>query len=230
MGRDWATLLQDTLADQRLSRGEDRALKQLLKDCPRRDRAAARGAAFELIRAQIRHPESRELLKWLEDVVRITESKEVQGSIHGEVLFSPEDDCAGRLVALLDGARRRVDCCVFTITDDRISGAMRRAHERGVAIRVVTDNDKADDRGSDARDLARAGIGVRVDRTTHHMHHKFAVFDRQTLITGSYNWTRSASKANQENLVLLSHQPLISRFEKYFDALWGSFAGSCLED
>lgn len=230
MGRDWAVLLQETIADQRLSRGEGQALKKLLKNSHRRDRAAARTAAFELARAQIRHPDSRELLEWLEDVVRVTESKEVQGSVHAEVLFSPEDDGAGRLVALLDGARRRVDCCVFTITDDRISSAIRRAHERGVAVRVITDNDKADDRGSDARDLARAGVDVRVDRTAHHMHHKFALFDRQSLVTGSYNWTRSASQVNQENLVVLSHQSLISRFEKYFDALWGSFSGSVLQD
>ncbi len=42
----------------------------------------------------------------------------------------------------------------------------------GVAIRVLSDDDKSADEGSDVMRFERAGIPVRVDRTEHHMHHK----------------------------------------------------------
>ena len=43
------------------------------------------------------------------------------------------------------------------------------------------------------RGLAELGVAVRIDRSEHHMHHKFALFDDAILATGSYNWTRSAA-------------------------------------
>ena len=35
------------------------------------------------------------------------------------------------------------------------------------------------------------------------MHHKFAILDGQTAITGSYNWTVESDEENFENLVIL---------------------------
>ena len=52
------------------------------------------------------------------------------------------------------------------------------------------------------------------------MHHKFAVFDHSQVITGSYNWTRSAAEHNRENLVI-SHDPqLVEPYQRAFERLW----------
>jgi phosphatidylserine/phosphatidylglycerophosphate/cardiolipin synthase-like enzyme len=56
------------------------------------------------------------------------------------------------------------------------------------------------------------------------MHHKFALFDRETLLTGSYNWTRSAGEVNQENLVVTSDAHLVAAFVQEFEQLWKDFA------
>ena len=45
--------------------------------------------------------------------------------------------------------------CVFTITDNRIVDAMERAHRRNVQVRVISDDDKAADAGSDIDRLER---------------------------------------------------------------------------
>ena len=61
------------------------------------------------------------------------------------------------------------------------------------------------------------------------MHHKFAVIDAKTLVTGSYNWTRSASTGNFENLVLLSEDPIVAQFTEEFERLWNLFDGPLSE-
>ncbi len=138
--------------------------------------------------------------------------------------FSPGKDCLQRITGQLRGAEETADICVFTITDDRISREILGAFERGVRVRVLTDNDKAWDRGSDIDKLRGAGVPVRVDQSDAHMHHKFAVFDERYLLTGSYNWTRSAAMANHENVVLTDDAGLVRAFARTFENLWEAFA------
>jgi len=87
-------------------------------------------------------------------------------------------------------------------------------------VRIVTDNDKEFDAGSDIAQLRQAGVPVAVDRTDAHMHHKFALFDGTWLLNGSYNWTRSAAQFNEENLVVHNDPGLVRQFQAQFDTLW----------
>ena len=121
---------------------------------------------------------------------------------------------------LLRSAVREVDICVFTITDDQIAEAILTAHRRNVAVRILTDQEKSSDRGSDIKRFHNAGVSVRVDRSPYHMHHKFAVFDARTLLTGSYNWTRTANEFNQENFIVTDDQYLVETYSAVFDQLW----------
>ena len=68
--------------------------------------------------------------------------------------------------------------------------------------------------------LRAAGVPVRVDRTDAHMHHKFAVFDRELLLTGSYNWTRSAANQNYENIIVTDDARLATTFANVFEQYW----------
>ena len=52
------------------------------------------------------------------------------------------------------------------------------------------------------------------------MHHKFALFDDKVLLTGSYNWTRSAAERNYENLILSEDPALLRAFRLEFDRIW----------
>lgn len=137
-----------------------------------------------------------------------------------EVAFSPGDSCLQAIRSEIARARRSIDACVFTITDDRIASALLDAHRRGVKVRVITDNDKSLDEGSDVDRLARAGIPVRKDLTEYHMHHKFAVFDGRVMLTGSYNWTRGAARYNEENLIVSDDPRLCEPFAREFEELW----------
>jgi mitochondrial cardiolipin hydrolase len=218
-----------TLEDGKLSRSERQALGQWLEEAKpdERERALARSHAFAAARAAMERIPAHQALEWLEEVVSVLAGgHEAAGSARlAEAYFSPSEACLERIRSLLGGARQSADICVFTITDDRISRPILDAHRRGVKIRVVTDNEKAFDPGSDVESFSRAGIPVAVDTSPAHMHHKFAVFDGKLLLTGSYNWTRGAAAENQENFIVTDEPRFITAFGKEFERLWTAFHG-----
>lgn len=134
--------------------------------------------------------------------------------------FSPGNDCLNAIISTIDLAKNNLKICVFTISDDRITDAILKAHRRGVKIMILTDNEKLFDLGSDIRQLAQAGVTIRTDNTKNHMHHKFAIIDNHTLLTGSYNWTRSAAFYNHENVLFTNSKDLVVDFLGEFDRLW----------
>jgi cardiolipin hydrolase len=224
-----AALLRKTADDDRLSASERSALRDRIREASldERVRAVLRHRAFELAREHAFSGPPGAALDWLEDVLKLLLPEHVDVPL-AEVHFSPGELCARRIVAQFNVARRAVDVCVFTITDDRLSDAIHAAHQRGVKVRIVTDNDKAFDEGSDVRRLAAAGVPVRVDDSPFHMHHKFAIFDGKALLTGSYNWTRGAAMNNQENMMAIDDPRLVAAFQGEFDRLWEKFAGTPL--
>ncbi|WP_166643607.1 phospholipase D-like domain-containing protein [Aquabacterium commune] len=87
--------------------------------------------------------------------------------------------------------------------------------------------------------LAQAGIPV-IDDTEDGskgsglMHHKFAVFDDEVVLTGSANWTHSgffgdigrpASRGNAENLVEVRHAEVAQAYAQEFALMWGDGPG-----
>lgn len=214
-------LLRQTFEDQRLSRGERRALAALVEE-PAEMRLRVRRRSFAVARVLAREAEVGLVLDWLEEVQKALVDAPEQGPNErgSEAWFSPHQQVFQRIVRALEHTKRTAELCVFTITDDRVSRAILDAHRRGVAIRVVSDNDKSADLGSDLDRLCRAGIAVRIDRTEAHMHHKFALLDGEVLLNGSYNWTRSANDENCENLVVTREPGLVAAFEAEFERCW----------
>lgn len=221
------SILEQTLADLRLSRGERRALTALFEPYIEQPHvlATARHHAFAIARDRLRGSDNALVLDWLEEVTKALVHAENPRSTAPvmEAHFSPGDACVRRLISLCGSTRRCADVCVFTITDDRLAEALLAAHHRGVRVRVIADDEKSYDPGSDVFDLAKAGIAVRIDQSAHHMHHKFAIFDGALLASGSYNWTRSAANYNEENLVVSDDPRLLSPFQRRFDELWENF-------
>ncbi len=218
-------LLKRTLSDFRLSRGEKRIVSQLADEAQRAgiDLDFLRHRAFALAQECLADPEARQVVDWLEDVVKVLRPKPPEQPPRPRVYFSPGDDCLNAVRGLLERARKSVEICVFTITDDRIAEVILETAARDVAVRIITDDDKSLDAGSDISRIKSRGVPVRCDRSQYHMHHKFAVIDGQTVLTGSYNWTRGAAANNEENLVVLQDSRLAGEFHTVFERLWREF-------
>ncbi|WP_227816198.1 phospholipase D-like domain-containing protein [Nitrogeniibacter aestuarii] len=228
--------LEDILAhlrvsaeDLRLSTDERRRFDALLGQARPNEEGLRRlrNAAFELVRDRIKGAEDPvALVGWLErvakaiDVARMPTTRAVET----RAWFSPGDACRNGVIHQLKAAREQVCICVFTISDDRIAEAILAAHLRGVDVRILTDNDKRFDAGSDVDQLRRSGLRIAEDRSPAHMHHKFALYDRAVLHTGSFNWTRSASSDNEENLLQTGDPVAVRAFTDRFESLWRRYA------
>ncbi|MFC5049746.1 phospholipase D-like domain-containing protein [Rubritalea spongiae] len=217
-------VLADSLEDFSISRSERKELKILLAEIQGNvsEQAKVRQLAFRLCTKSIGEIGEMAAMDWLQSVIKLLYSNEAE--VKSSAYFSPGEDCLHRIQTFIREAQHSLDICVFTITDNRIVEKIIEAHARGVKIRIISDNDKSEDLGSDFDYLLANDIHCRADRTDAHMHHKFAIADDNKLLNGSYNWTRSASTENNENITVTNHKPLVKQFQNEFLKLWNSFA------
>ena len=148
-----------------------------------------------------------------------------------QACFSPQGKCSSYILREIDQAKKELLVAVYAFTNDELAGALVQAKKRGVAIQVVLDREfDARTENSKGKFFETNKIPLRrlsgaksqsQERDAGLMHQKFAVIDRNTVLTGSYNWTHSAEKANDENLLLFREAgPLADEYRQAFMRLW----------
>jgi len=137
-----------------------------------------------------------------------------------DVCFSPLGHCDQVFVSWVDSSRKTLDGAIYGLTDPKIAAAFIRAHQRGVKVRLLLDRSQSKGKQSVYRHLQQAGVPLQIRRGTKGglQHNKFLIMDGTYVLTGSFNWTRSASRRNDENFVILDDQT--PRFQKEFERLW----------
>jgi phosphatidylserine/phosphatidylglycerophosphate/cardiolipin synthase-like enzyme len=133
-----------------------------------------------------------------------------------EVAFTPGDRIDRLIVAAIDAARHEVLVQAYSFTDHAIARALLRARRRGVTVRVVADREQARTLPQNALpDLVAGGVEVWLDGNFQAAHNKVVVVDADTphatTITGSYNFTMAAQRANAENVIVLRDNAPVAR-------------------
>ncbi|PIQ88687.1 MAG: phospholipase [Candidatus Omnitrophica bacterium CG11_big_fil_rev_8_21_14_0_20_42_13] len=141
---------------------------------------------------------------------------------HAEVYFSPGGCIESRIIKAIDNARVSIDLAIYSFTSKEIKSSLELAHRRGVEIRIIADSKQAEGKYSVIRPLYDAGFRVKIihGKGSGIMHNKFALFDRNLLLTGSYNWTKNAESFNYENAIFLSDPEIIKQYQSEFDDIW----------
>lgn len=145
---------------------------------------------------------------------------EVEG-VPLQVYFSPDDQVAGHLIDLIRSAEQSIYFMAFSFTSDPLADALlESAHEGVIVAGVMEESQVESNTGSDYDRFRQAGLDVRLDGNARNMHHKVMIIDGDTVVTGSYNFSKSAENINDEN-VLVFHDPLIvdqfmEEFERVF--------------
>lgn len=137
-----------------------------------------------------------------------------------DVYFSPRHDVREQIIKRIDGAKTSIDIAVFAFTSDSITRALSAARKRGVAIRVIRDKKPLSEELDKTPALKKARIEVAVFPSVGMMHHKFAVFDKKALVTGSYNWTESAERHNFENTLFIDDVEIVNAYRDEFEKMW----------
>jgi len=136
------------------------------------------------------------------------------------ICFSPNGNCVNEILELIQSSKKTIDAAIFSFTSLELSRALVEAKNRGVKIRVISDNAQADDKYSKYQYLKDSGIPARIDGSKGSMHDKFAVIDNKILITGSYNWSQSAETRNFENVVVIEDEKIAKIFADEFERIW----------
>lgn len=143
-----------------------------------------------------------------------------------EIHFARTGSIAEAIELLLWETTASLDAALYRLNSPRLAGALKDAAERGVRVRLVLDRAKYKKMKSQiTRELlsqahirlrlisGRSGRGAK-------MHHKFAVLDGHTVVTGSYNWTPESEELNYDNLLVLRGRELVKPYAGEFEALW----------
>lgn len=95
--------------------------------------------------------------------------------------------------------------------------ALKDAKEnRGVTIQIVM----GDEREYEAEKVKRYGLEVKLKPGRGYMHHKFIIFDKRLVMTGSYNFSDRAENRNDENVLIVSDPSVIKKYQEQFEKLW----------
>ena len=144
-----------------------------------------------------------------------------QGTV--QVAFTPWDDAESLLLETLGRAQREILVQAYLLTSRAIATSLIAAKQRGLHVSVLADaRQHADNPASLLVSLADKGIPVWLETRYRNAHNKIMVIDDGTqdvvIVTGSYNFTRSAQRMNSENLFLVrGNLELASRFRQNWE-------------
>lgn len=136
------------------------------------------------------------------------------------IYFSPSKKCESNIVKFINQSTNTIDIAVYAINNDNIVEALKKAYDRNVKLRILTDKQQASLKHSKVIELYKYGINIKVHSKFKIEHNKFAIFNSKIVTSGSYNWTNSATDKNSENCILMSSRSAILSYIERFQYLW----------
>ena len=163
-----------------------------------------------------------------------------------QVLFAPhrrDDPHNGLnlLAATLRQTKRQLDMALFVFSAQQLTEVIAELQRRRVQLRLLADAGFASRPFSEVLDLlgtsladrhckleagnkplstAAEGVGIARLPAGDKLHHKVAVIDKRTVVSGSFNWSPSAAHQNDEVLLVIESPLLAAHFTREMDRLW----------
>ncbi|MCX8170390.1 MAG: phospholipase D family protein [Candidatus Bathyarchaeota archaeon] len=135
------------------------------------------------------------------------------------IYFSPKGGCASAIINWIKRANSSIYILIYSFTLDSIGEALIEAYNRGVDVKAVFEKGQITQYSEYWR-LRDAGIPVRNDTNPKSMHHKVMIIDGEIIITGSYNWSKTAEEENNENLIIIKDRDIARKYEEEFEKIW----------
>ena len=134
------------------------------------------------------------------------------GSMRVQVLFAPEDSVAPKIAERIRQATSQIRFLAFSFTHDEIGKAVLDRGAAGVSVAGVFEKTGSETRFSEFGPLKQAGLDVYQDGNPYPLHHKVFVLDSRTTILGSFNFSDSADRDNDENALIVDDPGFAGRY------------------
>ncbi|PIQ28224.1 hypothetical protein COW36_04700 [bacterium (Candidatus Blackallbacteria) CG17_big_fil_post_rev_8_21_14_2_50_48_46] len=137
-----------------------------------------------------------------------------------ETYFAAEGKVAGKVAEALNKAEHSIHFMAFSFTHDAVGNVVAQKFNKKVEVRGVFENTGAGTQYSEYGKLKALGADVKKDGNPAVMHHKVFIIDGKTVVTGSFNFSDSADKNNDENLLIIESPELAQQYEEEFKRVY----------
>ena len=146
--------------------------------------------------------------------------------IDPQLNFPPDDSYRARSLSAYAAEQQQIDVMMFRITDENHTNGMIAAVNRGVPVRLITDETEYRNAARlwDAYNVDRmwkAGVQVRFDGHQGINHAKLVMLRGTAMsIFGSSNWTSPSTDSQREHNMFTSQQWIYDYLEALFERKW----------
>jgi phosphatidylserine/phosphatidylglycerophosphate/cardiolipin synthase-like enzyme len=124
------------------------------------------------------------------------------------VYFSPDGGCTEAIIKEIGKAKSEIFIQAYSFTSKPIAQAILKAHKAGIHVEIILDKSNISAKYSAGDFTAHMGIPTYIDSKHAIAHNKIIIIDKETVITGSFNFTKAAEEKNAENLLILKSREL----------------------
>ncbi len=144
-----------------------------------------------------------------------------------ENYFAPEDKVAAHILDLLQSAQKSIYFMAFSFTNTDMSKVLIEKAKAGVTVQGVFETRQIAAGGDAAwKALTQAGLDVRQDGNKYNLHSKVFIVDGQTVVMGSYNFTKNADKSNDENALIIHNADIAQAYTAEWQKVWMTAGGN----
>lgn len=120
-----------------------------------------------------------------------------------DIGFSPNQGSLNLILKTINSAKQNICMATYSFTSSPIVKALIAAKQRGVSIKIVSDEQANSKKYTAVRYLANHDFNIRLNGNYAIMHNKFIVVDNKTIETGSFNYSEAAVYKNAENVIVI---------------------------
>ena len=128
------------------------------------------------------------------------------------VYFSPNGGCTDAIIKEMRNTKSEILIQAYSFTAKGIAKEAVEAKKRGVHVEIVLDKSNKTQKYSAGDFTAHMGIPTYIDDKHAIAHNKIIIIDRETVITGSFNFSKAAEEKNAENLIILKSKELANAY------------------
>ena len=129
-----------------------------------------------------------------------------------QVYFSPNGGCTDAIIKEIGKAKLEILIQAYSFTSKDIAKALVDAHKQGIRTEIILDKSNRSAKYSSGDFTAHMGIPTYIDSAHTIAHNKIMVIDKETVVTGSFNFTKAAEEHNAENLLIIKNKDLAKQY------------------